>query len=76
VGYASSALAQAAASAQLGESALEPLAEVVIVASTPVHGAELAEARVAGSVQPVDAEHIHATHGATLADASRRTSRA
>lgn len=68
-GHASPALAQATSAApQLIDSSVEPLAEVVIVASTPLHGAELPEAGVAGSVQRVDGEHIHATRGATLAD--------
>jgi iron complex outermembrane recepter protein len=68
-GYAPSALAQAQVTgSEAQESALEPLAEVVIVASAPLHGAELAEDRIAGSVQRVDQERIHAARGATLAD--------
>jgi iron complex outermembrane recepter protein len=55
-------------SSQIQASGLEPLAEVVIVASAPLRGAELAEDRVAGSVQRVDGAQIHATRGATLAD--------
>ncbi|HTV25148.1 MAG TPA: TonB-dependent receptor [Polyangiaceae bacterium] len=55
-------------SSQFVENSLEPLAEVVIVASTPLHGAELTEEQVAGSVQRVDSETIHATRGGTLAD--------
>ena len=66
---ATAALAQAAPpSLQIQEAAHEPLAEVVIVASAPLRGAELSEDRVAGSVQRVDADEIHATRGATLAD--------
>jgi iron complex outermembrane recepter protein len=68
-GLATSALAQVAApSSQVPEDAREPLAEVVIVASAPLRGAELTESRVAGSVQRVDGDQIHATRGATLAD--------
>jgi iron complex outermembrane receptor protein len=47
----------------------EPLAEVVIIASTPLRGAELPEQHYAGSVQRASAADIHATRGATLADA-------
>jgi len=53
---------------EVQEVALGPLAEVVIVASAPLRGAELAEDHVAHSVQRVDDEQIHATRGATLAD--------
>lgn len=67
-GHAPSALAQVAAPPQIQEVALGPLAEVVIVASAPLRGAELAADHMAGSVQRVDADQIHATRGATLAD--------
>jgi outer membrane receptor protein involved in Fe transport len=66
--HAPSALAQVAPSPQAQEVALGPLAEVVIVASTPLRGAELTQDQVAGAVQRVDGEQIHATRGATLAD--------
>jgi iron complex outermembrane receptor protein len=69
IGYASSAFAQVPlASSGIEASAREPLAEVVIVASTPLGGAELEHEQFAGSVQRVDGEQIHATRGATLAD--------
>jgi iron complex outermembrane receptor protein len=67
--YTSSALAQAPpASSRIEASAREPLAEVVIVASTPLSGAELLEEQFAGSAQRVGGERIHSTRGSTLAD--------
>jgi outer membrane receptor protein involved in Fe transport len=50
----------------------EPLAEVVIIASTPVRGAELPEDHYAGSVRRASGADIRATRGATLADALER----
>jgi outer membrane receptor protein involved in Fe transport len=50
----------------------EPLAEVVIIASTPLRGAELPEEHYAGSVQRASATDIHRARGATLADALER----
>lgn len=66
--WAPPALAQMTTPPQIQQVAFGPLAEVVIVASAPLRGAELAEDHVAGSVQRVDEEQIHATRGATLAD--------
>jgi hypothetical protein len=75
IGYVSSAFAQVPPppsrieeAPQIEASALEPIAEVVIVASTPLSGAELQEKQFAGSVQRVKSERIRATRGATLAD--------
>jgi iron complex outermembrane recepter protein len=45
------------------------LAEVVIIASTPVRGAELPEEHFAGSVQRTSAHDIQRARAATLADA-------
>ena len=67
---ASSALAESAPpSSQVQENLGEPLAEVVIVASAPLRGAELSEDEVAGSVQRVSGDEIHRARAATLADA-------
>jgi iron complex outermembrane receptor protein len=70
VAYGAAAPAQTAGTAAGPEAAPdEPMVEVVIIASTPVRGAELPENRVAGSVQRMSAAEIHATRGSTLADA-------
>lgn len=68
--HGSPARAQLQPAAAIAEAATdEPLAEVVIIASTPLRGAELPEAQVAGSVQRASGAQIRATRGATLAQA-------
>ena len=46
----------------------DSMAEVVIVASAPLRGAELDEQQLAGSVQRLSDDRIRATRGLTLAD--------
>jgi iron complex outermembrane receptor protein len=68
--HASAAQAELQPTAAIVEAATdEPLAEVVIIASTPVRGAELPESHVAGSVQRTSGEQIHAARATTLAQA-------